>query len=45
MDNYQLDIPERPTMFLMKCVKPITKGEPNEPNTNEPNEAEVNVQP
>ncbi len=19
-------------MFLMKCVKPITKGEPNEPN-------------
>jgi len=23
MDNYQLDIPERPTMFLMKCVKPV----------------------
>ena len=55
MDNYQLDIPERPTIFLMKCVKPVTKGEPNEPNeagfgnavpdTNEPNEAEANVQP
>ena len=27
MDNYQLDIPERPTIFLMKCVKPITKEE------------------
>jgi len=23
MDNYQLDIPERPTIFLMKCVKPV----------------------
>ena len=33
MDNYNLDIPERPTIFLLKCVKPITKGEiPNEPD-------------
>ena len=32
MDNYQLDIPERPTIFFMKCVKPVTKGEPNEPD-------------
>ena len=54
MDNYHLDIPERPTIFLMKCVQPVTKGEPNEPNTNEAepldavpdtNEAEANVQP
>ena len=55
MDNYQLDIPERPTIFLMKCVKPVTKEQiPNEPNTNEvepldtdpdTNEAEANVQP
>ena len=27
MDTYQLDIPERPTIFLMKCVKPLTKEE------------------
>ena len=42
-DNYQLDVPERPTIFLMKCVKslqPLKKVEPNEPN-----EAEANVQP
>ena len=56
MDNYNLDIQIRPTIFLMKCVKPITKEQiPNEPNeagfgnavpdTNEPNEAEANVQP
>ena len=52
MDNYQLDIPERPTIFLMKCVKPVTKGEPNEPNeagfgnaVPDTNEAEANVQP
>jgi len=52
MENYQLDIPERPTIFLMKCVKPVTKGEPNEPNeagfgnaVPDTNEAEVNVQP
>ncbi len=52
MDNYNLDIPERPTIFLMKCVKPVTKGEPNEPNeagfgnaVPDTNEAEANVQP
>jgi len=52
MENYQLDIPERPTIFLMKCVKPVTKGEPNEPNeagfgnaVPDTNEAEANVQP
>ena len=41
-ENYQLDIPERPTIFLMKCVKPqpLQKVKPNEPN-----EAEANVQP
>jgi len=51
-DNYQLDVPERPTIFLMKCVKPLQplkKVEPNEPNQPlqkvEPNEAEANVQP
>ena len=53
MDNYQLDVPERPTIFLMKCVKPLQplkKVEPNEPNqplkkveSNESNEAEENV--
>jgi len=52
MENYQLDIPERPTIFLMKCVKPVTKGEPNEPNeagfgnaVPDTNEAGANVQP
>ena len=51
-DNYNLDIQIRPTIFLMKCVKPVTKGEPNEPNeagfgnaVPDTNEAEVNVQP
>jgi hypothetical protein len=53
MDKYHLDIPERPTIFLMKCVKPVTKEQiPNEPNEAKPldavpdtNEAEANVQP
>jgi len=42
-DNYQLDVPERPTIFLMKCVKPLQPLKKVEPN--EPNEAEANVQP
>jgi len=25
LDNHQLDVPVRPTIFLMKCVKPLTK--------------------
>ena len=48
MDKYHLDIPERPTIFLMKCVKPLQplkKVEPNEPNQLlqkvEPNDAEA----
>jgi len=47
-ENYQLDVPERPTIFLMKCVKPLQplkKVEPNEPNQLlqkvEPNDAEA----
>ena len=48
LDNYNLDIPERPTIFLMKCVKPVvptTDDGIKEEIPNEPNEAEADVQP